>query len=427
MKHLKKLLCGLLAAALMLCALPAAALAEGAPAQPTRTEPLDLSEVTQETDMLASEGWKWEPGETEATLTLRNCYISVNDAASAIIFPGKSGKDYHVTLVLEGANILETSSAVQGPMVTNKPSPVANMNVTIRAQAGASLHILCPVPQAAPVRMPYGFAANSITLESGDIYSNTTFCIADKNVDIRGGSLTIEANHPLAESSYYDAQDGIYSRVGNVNISGGTVSIDVGRNAIFVPGDAAQNEEQAVKITGGDVTLKAGHANNSQNCIGIAAKNIVIDTDGKVDIYGRDTALAIWKENGRAELIKAGTGFSLTQAETSPYDLIFSKSPDTTTTTIGNANYSAVDAAEAQAKALNAGDYKDFSAVTAALAAVDRNKNLLQQGEVDAMAQAILDAIAGLEKKPAPTPAPAPQAPAADAGQKANPKTGVAK
>ena len=64
---------------------------------------------------------------------------------------------------------------------------------------------------------------------------------------------------------------------------------------------------------------------------------------------------------------------------------------------------------------------------TAALAVVDRNKSLLQQGEVDAMAQAILDAISGLEKKPAPTPAPAPQVPDADAGQKANPKTGVAK
>ena len=103
------------------------------------------------------------------------------------------------------------------------------------------------------------------------------------------------------------------------------------------------------------------------------------------------------------------------------------KFPDSSSVVIAPADYSAVDAAEAQAKALNAGDYKDFSAVTAALAAVDRGKNLLQQSEVDAMAQAILDAVAGLEKKPAPPPPPAPQAPAADAGRKANPKTGVAK
>ena len=66
---------------------------------------------------------------------------------------------------------------------------------------------------------------------------------------------------------------------------------------------------------------------------------------------------------------------------------------------------------------MQAGGPLKGSAVAAALAAVDRNKSLLQQGEVDAMAQAILDAIAGLEKKPAP---------AADAGQMATPKTGVA-
>lgn len=71
---------------------------------------------------------------------------------------------------------------------------------------------------------------------------------------------------------------------------------------------------------------------------------------------------------------------------------------------------------------MQAGGPLKGSAVAAALAAVDRGKSLLQQNGVDAMAQAILDAVAGLEKKPAPTP----QAPAADAGQKANPKTGVA-
>ena len=91
------------------------------------------------------------------------------------------------------------------------------------------------------------------------------------------------------------------------------------------------------------------------------------------------------------------------------------------------ADYTRVDAAIQQANALRAADYTDFSAVTAAVNAVDRTKSKAQQAEVDAMAQAILDAISGLEKKPAPTPAPAPQVPAADAGQKANPKTGVAK
>lgn len=65
------------------------------------------------------------------------------------------------------------------------------------------------------------------------------------------------------------------------------------------------------------------------------------------------------------------------------------------------ADYQAVDAAIAKAEALNPEDYQDFSQVEAAIATVDRGKNITQQAEVDAMAQAIEDAIAALEEKPA--------------------------
>ena len=65
------------------------------------------------------------------------------------------------------------------------------------------------------------------------------------------------------------------------------------------------------------------------------------------------------------------------------------------------ADYSAVDAAIAKANALNKDDYKDFSGVEAAINAVDRSKKTLKdQTAVDAMAKAIEDAIAALEKKP---------------------------
>ena len=65
------------------------------------------------------------------------------------------------------------------------------------------------------------------------------------------------------------------------------------------------------------------------------------------------------------------------------------------------ADYSAVDAAIAKANGLNRDDYKDFSAVEAAVKAVVRDKNITEQSEVDKMAKAIEDAIAALEKKPA--------------------------
>ena len=70
------------------------------------------------------------------------------------------------------------------------------------------------------------------------------------------------------------------------------------------------------------------------------------------------------------------------------------------------ADYTKVDEAIAKANALNKDNYKDFTAVEAAINAVVRDKNITEQDEVDAMAKAIEDAMAALEKKPAVTPTP---------------------
>ena len=95
-----------------------------------------------------------------------------------------------------------------------------------------------------------------------------------------------------------------------------------------------------------------------------------------------------------------------------------------------DADYTKVDAAIAKANALNKGNYKDFTAVEAAVNAVARGKNITQQAEVDAMAKAIEDAIAALQYKDAgkttPTPAatPAPTPAATTAPQSTIPQTG---
>ena len=70
-----------------------------------------------------------------------------------------------------------------------------------------------------------------------------------------------------------------------------------------------------------------------------------------------------------------------------------------------DADYTKVDAAIAKANALNKNDYKDFSGVEAAVKAVVRGKNITEQSEVDKMAKDIEDAIAALEKKSASTKA----------------------
>ena len=103
-----------------------------------------------------------------------------------------------------------------------------------------------------------------------------------------------------------------------------------------------------------------------------------------------------------------------------------------------DADYTKVDAAIAKANALNKDNYKDFSAVEAAVNAIVRGKNIIEQGEVDAMAKAIEDAIAALQYKDAgkttptpaatatPTPAatPTPTPAATTAPQSTIPQTG---
>lgn len=65
------------------------------------------------------------------------------------------------------------------------------------------------------------------------------------------------------------------------------------------------------------------------------------------------------------------------------------------------ADYTAVDAAIERANALNAADYTNFAGVTQAIQAVVRGKAITEQAAVDAMAKAIEEALAALEKKPA--------------------------
>ena len=74
------------------------------------------------------------------------------------------------------------------------------------------------------------------------------------------------------------------------------------------------------------------------------------------------------------------------------------------------ADYTKVDEAIAKANALNKDAYTDFTAVEAAINTVVRDKNITEQDEVDAMAQAIENAITALVKKPTEAPTATPTA-----------------
>ena len=74
------------------------------------------------------------------------------------------------------------------------------------------------------------------------------------------------------------------------------------------------------------------------------------------------------------------------------------------------ADYTKVDEAIAKANALNKDAYTDFTAVEEAINAVVRDKNITEQDEVDAMAQAIENAITALVEKPTEAPTETPTA-----------------
>ena len=75
-----------------------------------------------------------------------------------------------------------------------------------------------------------------------------------------------------------------------------------------------------------------------------------------------------------------------------------------------DADYAKVDEAIAKANALNRDAYTDFTAVEAAINAVVRDKNIMEQNEVDAMAKAIEDAMAALVENPTAVPTATPTA-----------------
>lgn len=73
-----------------------------------------------------------------------------------------------------------------------------------------------------------------------------------------------------------------------------------------------------------------------------------------------------------------------------------------------DADYTKVDEAIAKANALNKDAYTNFTAVETAINAVVRDKNITEQDEVDAMAKAIEDAMAALVEKPTEVPTATP-------------------
>lgn len=443
----KRLFGVLLCCAMLLALLPAAALAE-------RTTVLNLNASEFATDQAnAAEGWSWNAA--TSTLTLTNATFTTN--GSGIIFPN----DRDSTLCLVGENTITCpKNTLTDATAAGRPSQAYKVTITGDGKLTATTTGNLPT-----------FDLSNYVQESGTVV--TTGGIATlSGIKVSGGSLSVDASG----SSFWP--HGLYA-CGSIEITGGTVDVKAkgaGGAGLVVTGTGAVDPQTGLLITGGDVTIETGMA---ATFIGVdCRKDTIISTTGSVTVnspigfYSGQGDIAIEKGDIVLENVTRPVGHgqdaggnqagdtNIASADYSQVDAAITKAEalnkdhyknydavtaaraavarnkyyfeqdavDGYAAAIENAinaleykdaDYSGVDAAIAKAKALNQADYKDFSAVEAAIGAVVRGKLITEQAEVDAMASAIADAIAALEKNPA---ASAPNTPST--GEAALPRTG---
>lgn len=230
----------------------------------------------------------------------------------------------------------------------------------------------------------------------------------------------VESGTPVFENNYYTATENVASCGTSAFAAGTAESIDSMKTQEFYDklirngGDYRFNPNGTPLLPGPKYTVTFTVSPAELTNVVITANGQAL-TNGSIDLEAGVYPVTVTADN--CEPFSADITIT---ADTATH-------AQTLTLTYKPADYTAVDAALAKAGALNRDDYTDFSAVDAAINAVNLSKNITQQADVDAMAKAIETALAALVVKPTATPAPteaptpAPAAPAATAQPTAAP------
>lgn len=358
---------------------------------PTRATPLDIDSTTQPTDQLNSEGWKWEPSGdgTSGTLTLRDCYIQTELPQNSNVLHFGSGLT-NVTIHLEGDNTLEATNQTGSIYLIS-----TDATITFTGNDDAYLHLV--TSEENNNTYLYGIYADGISFQSGNIECNAQLAFVDHRVEISGGSVT-------ADASRIGGSDVIYSNLGPVVFSGGVVDLTGQHAGVYIPGIGASDFNMLkVAITGGNVSIRAtGEA--SSYAAAVIARYIDVNTKNNVVLYGTAAAFGIYDPGdpvGSLTIAEIGPESSITWAEDSAYGLYYKY--NNTVIDIAPADYAAVNTAKANADAIDRSLYTEPSlkAVDEAVAKIDSNKTILEQDEVNAMADTINEALNNLEYLPA--------------------------
>lgn len=219
---------------------------------------------------------------------------------------------------------------------------------------------------------PDKLTISNSTVVSGRINANT--------VELQSGSLTVR--EPVYKSEYTNAFYASYAiRCKELSVSGGTLDAawDWGEYtpAVLTPRASWEDAQPLIEIRNGTASFGGGTVILDTGCAGNTALK-----GGALNLSGGVRGSGYTNDDGSDTYIQ--------KDGSTPVKFV-----------VYQADYTGVDEAIKKANALNKNNYKDFSAVEAAINAVVRDKNLDEQATVDAMAKAIEDAIAALEYKDA--------------------------
>ena len=194
-------------------------------------------------------------------------------------------------------------------------------------------------------------------------------------------------------------------------------SLDVSKNTVLTDLSCRNNQLTKLDVSKNTALTELRSNNNQLTSLDISNTNIMYYLYCGDNVYqiivGNDRTFDLSTLPGNFDVAKTSdwsggkvSGNTLTvdsdkDTVTYKYDCGKGKSVTFTLKCVESADYANVDAAIAKANALKKDDYKDFSGVETAINAVVRGKNITEQSEVDAMANAIEDAIAALQYKDA--------------------------
>ncbi len=307
MKMKKKLLAALLASALAAGMLPTSACAASSDSYTSSNATL-----ISFTDSAVTADGKYSGYEidgTDVSITGTGTYVFSGDCddGSITVKKGVTG----VTLVLNGLTLTNADSAA---ITLNKTSEAAliaaagssntvadtadtnDENAAVKVKSGASLSLSGSGSLTVDGNAKNGIkgasdaviTVNELTLNI-DAANDGLSC--DDELNIKGGKVNITAGGDAVKASpdTDDTENPDTTSLGNVTISGGTITLDAAEDGIQADGD--------LTISGGtfDVTANGGHtttlSDDDASCKGLKAGKTLTVSGGTFDVDSADDAL----------------------------------------------------------------------------------------------------------------------------------------